>query len=157
MDFDDFYREQREGLVRLCFLATLDREAAADAAQEAMLRAFANWETLRDQMPVGWVRRVALNVCRSRWRRAQRELRFLPRLYSVSGQVDPSDVDLLGALRRLPRRQREALVLRYWGGLSVEECATTMAVSVGAVNQHLVRGRAALEGDTAFVLAEGLA
>jgi len=142
MDFDDFYREQREGLVRLCFLATLDREAAADAAQEAMLRAFANWETLRDQMPVGWVRRVALNVCRSRWRRAQRELRFLP---------------LLGALRRLPRRQREALVLRYWGGLSVEECATTMAVSVGAVNQHLVRGRAALEGDTAFVLAEGLA
>lgn len=157
MDFDDFYREQREGLVRLCFLATLDREAAADAAQEAMLRAFAGWDSLRDQMPLAWVRRVALNVCRSRWRRAQRELRLLPRLFALLERVEPSDPDLVGALRRLPLRQREAVVLRYWGALSIEECAATMGVSVGAVNQHLSRARATLQGDRAFVIAEGVA
>lgn len=95
MDHYDFYRQQRENLVRLCFLATLDREAAADAAQEAMLRAFAHWETLRDQMPLAWVRRVALNLCRSRWRRAQRELRLLPRLFTLPARVEPSDPDLV--------------------------------------------------------------
>lgn len=157
MDFDDFYRQHREGLVRLCFLATLDREAAADAAQESMLRAFAAWDSLRDQMPLAWVRRVALNVCRSRWRRAQRELRLLPRLFTLPAPVEPSDPDLVAALRRLPLRQREAVVLRYWGRLSVEECATTMGVSVGAVNQHLTRARGTLQGDSAFVIAEGLA
>ena len=157
MDFDDFYRQQREGLVRLCFLATLDRETAADAAQEAMLRAFANWDRLRDQMALAWVRRVALNVCRSRWRRAQRELKLVPRLFTLPARVGPSDPDLVEALRRLPLRQREAVVLRYWGGLSIEECATIMGVSVGAVNQHLTRARGALQGDSAFVIAEGLA
>lgn len=83
MEFDAFYREHRDGLVRLCFLATLDVEVAADIAQEAMLRAFGLWATLKDEMPLAWVRRVALNLCRSRWRRARRELHMLPRLYSV--------------------------------------------------------------------------
>lgn len=157
MDFDDFYREHRDGLVRLCFLTTLDIEAAADAVQEAMLRAFGRWATLRDEKPVAWVRRVALNLCRSRWRRAQRELRLLPRLFSVSSPVEPRDVDLLGGLRVLPRRQREALVLRYWGDLTVEECSEVMGVSIGAVNQHLARGRAALREAVPLSAAEEMA
>lgn len=144
MEFDAFYREQRDGLVRLCYLATLDVEVAADATQEAMLRAYTRWPKLREQMPLQWVRRVALNLCRSRWRRAQRELHLLPRLYSVRVAQQPRDMDLVEVLRSLPDRQREAVVLRYWGDLSVEDCSTVMGVSAGAVNQHLNRARSAL-------------
>jgi RNA polymerase sigma-70 factor (ECF subfamily) len=144
MEFDAFYREHRDGLVRLCYLTTLDVEVAADATQEAMLRAFTRWSTLEEQMPLAWVRKVALNLCRSRWRRAQRELRLLPRLYTVSAPPLLPDVDLVKALQSLPQRQREAVALRYWGDLTVEQCAAAMGVSAGAVNQHLNRARSAL-------------
>lgn len=154
MDFDAFYREQRDGLVRLCYLSTLDVEVAADSAQEAMLRAFIRWPTLRDEEPLAWVRTVALNLCRSRWRRVQRELRLLPRLYSMPGQSLPRDVDLVAALRSLPGRQREAVVLRYWGDLSVEECAAAMGVTSGSVNQHLSRARTALRAGGVLVAQE---
>ncbi len=153
MDFDAFYREQRDGLVRLCYLATLDAEAAADAAQEAMLRAFGRWPTLRAEAPLAWVRRVALNLCRSRWRRVQRELHLLPRLYSMPASPSPRDLDLVSSLASLPVRQREALVLRYWGDMSVEACAAAMGVTVGSVNQHLNRARSALR-DSGLLVAE---
>jgi RNA polymerase sigma-70 factor (ECF subfamily) len=157
MDFDDFYREHRDGLTRLCYLATLDVEAAADACQEAMLRAFFRWDTLVEQAPLAWVRTVGLNLCRSRWRRAQRELHLLPRLFMVAPVAEPRDVDLLLALRRLPLRQREAVALRYWADLSIEECADVMGVSIGSVNQHLARARASLRGDDGIWMAEGMA
>lgn len=157
MEFDTFYREHRDGLVRLCFLATLDVEVAADAAQEAMLRAFDRWAALRDEMPLAWVRQVALNLCRSRWRRAQRELRLRPRLYRVTTQTPVRDIDLLGALRALPLRQRESVVLRYWGDLSVEQCASVMGVSVGSVNQHLARARSTLRLSILLVPEEEMA
>ena len=157
MEFDAFYREHRDGLVRLCFLATLDVEVAADAAQEAMLRAFDRWAALRDEMPLAWVRQVALNLCRSRWRRAQRELRLRPRLYLVTTPVPLRDIDLLGALRSLPPRQRESVVLRYWGDLSVEQCASVMGVSVGSVNQHLARARSTLRLSTLLIPEEEMA
>jgi DNA-directed RNA polymerase specialized sigma24 family protein len=154
VEFDDFYREHRDGLLRLCFLCALDVDVAADSTQEAMLRAFARWDSLAGQEPLAWVRTVALNLCRSQWRRVQRELRLVPRLYSVVAGGEPSDGDLVAEIRRLPRRQREAIVLRYWADLRVEDCATAMAVSVGSVNQHLVRARSALRMSTAVIERE---
>jgi RNA polymerase sigma-70 factor (ECF subfamily) len=150
MEFDDFYSAERDGLVRLCYLVTLDVDAAADATQEAMLRAYARWGTLADQEPLAWVRRVALNLCHSRWRRIQREIRLAPKLYLLTATPEPSDSDLLAALHLLPARQREALVLRYWADLAVEDCARTMGVSVGTVNQHLSRARAGLRDSGAL-------
>jgi RNA polymerase sigma-70 factor (ECF subfamily) len=155
MDFDAFYQTERVALLRLCFLATLDAEAAADATQEAMLRAFGRWETLAEQYPVAWVRTVALNLCRSRWRRLQRELRLIPHAFTVAPITEVRDLDLLVAVRGLPGRQREALVLRYWGDLTIEECAAVMGVSPGAVNQHLARARSTLRGRPQFVALEG--
>jgi RNA polymerase sigma-70 factor (ECF subfamily) len=157
MEFEDFYREHRDGLCKLCYLATLDPQTAADACQEAMLRAWDRWDTLAGQAPLAWVRRVGLNLCRSRWRRAQRELRLLPRLYTVVSAAEPRDVDLVAALRRLPQRQREAVVLRYWGDLSLVDCAQAMGVSEGAVKQHLARAGASLQGGGAVTVAEELA
>lgn len=157
MDFEDFYRAERIAVVRLCYLVTLDAEAAADAAQEAMLRAFARWETLSGQSPDAWVRTVALNLCRSRWRRLQRDLPLAPRAFGVGPVPEVRDVDLLAALRDLPRRQREAVALRYWADFTVEECASMMGVTAGSVSQHLARARRALRASRALVTSEGSA
>ena len=155
MDFEEFYGAERVALLRLCYLVTLDADASADATQEAMLRAFSRWETLSGQHPAAWVRSVALNLCRSRWRRLQRELRLAPRTFILGTAPEPRDVDLLTALRGLPRRQREAVALRYWADLSIEECASTMGLTPGSVSQHLARARQKLRASRALVTLEG--
>jgi RNA polymerase sigma-70 factor (ECF subfamily) len=157
MDFSEFYQAQWGPLVKLCYLATLDAEAAADAAQEAMLRGLTRWDALQGEEPTAWVKVVALNLCRSRWRRLQRDLRFLPRLVTSPVESPSSDPSLVDALARLPRRQREAIVLRYWEDMTVEQCANVMGVSVGSVNQHLGRARETLKRSPAVNQKEGLA
>jgi RNA polymerase sigma-70 factor (ECF subfamily) len=143
VSFDDFYREQQRPLLRLCYLATLDTEAAADAAQEALARAWQHWEKIEATRPDAWLRTVALNLCRSRWRKLGREARL--RRIGVEVVEDVlRDVDLVAALRALPQRQREAVVLHYLEDLRVEDCAAAMGVSAGSVKQHLTRGRTAL-------------
>ena len=147
MDYADFFGQAAPGLVRMSFLATLDREVAADAAQEALTRAWRDWERIGadGSNPEAWVRTVALNLCRSRWRRVMRFTRLAPRLYEIDGRSDRlPDLDLQDAMRNLPIRQREAVVLHYWADLRVEDCAVAMGVSPGSVKQHLSRARASL-------------
>ena len=150
MDFDLFFDRTSAQLIRLCFLVTLDREAGADAAQEALTRAWRHWDRVgaEGSDPGAWTRTVALNLCRNRWRRLARQARLAPRAYSLQSRADDlPDVDLQRALRRLPVRQREAVVLRYWGDLSVAACATAMRVSSGSVKQHLSRARVRLAAE----------
>ncbi len=137
-------------MLRTCWLVTLDRDVAADIAQESMLRAWQHWERIRQENPAAWVTTVALNLGRSRWRRLKREARPVQR--TASGTDGPMVVDpvLLGALRSLPLRQREALILHYWGDFSVAECASAMGVSPGSVKQHLRRARLSLAGEPAL-------
>ena len=145
MDFDGFYREAYPSLVRLTYLVTLDREVAAEIAQETLMSAWRRWDTLCDQNPGGWARTVALNKCRSRWRRARTEITSRWKMAGPgAASPSPADLDLSAALRDLPARQREAVVLHYWGDLSVDQCASVMGASPGAVKQHLARARARL-------------
>lgn len=147
-DFDDFYRGHASSLLRLCFLASLNREAAADATQEAMTRAWKHWADISGSNPGAWVRTVALNLCRSRWRRIAREARLLPRMYTLEAARDSfPNPELYAALRRLPARQREAIALYYFVDLSIAECALAMSLSEGAVKSHLARGRERLGSD----------
>lgn len=112
--------------------------------QEALARA---WERSE---PVGsleaWVTAVATNLMRSGWRRARAERRARERARSKAQAPAPSEdaVDVRRALLKLPPRQREATVLRYYLGLDVSEVATAMRVSEGTVKTTLHRARAAL-------------
>ena len=128
---------------------TGDRSEAEEAVQEAFARAVAAGDRFgRLDNPEAWLRTVALNVVRRRWKRA--------RLFSaVSPQVAaPSDVPgisedhvaIVEALRALPFQQREAVALFYLGDLSVLEIAATLKVAEGTVKSRLTRGRTALAG-----------
>ena len=146
-DFDEIFRVSYERMVRALGMACGDREAAADAVQDAFTRAYARWGRIsRYEDPAGWVRHVALNRLRDHFRRAERAQRAVQRL---SGQADtvvdapvaeePSDV--LAKLNTLPRQQRIALALFYVEELSVSEVAQAMDLSEGAVKYHLHAGR----------------
>jgi RNA polymerase sigma-70 factor (sigma-E family) len=132
-----------EGLYRLAYRVAFrilgDRGDAEDVAQEALARASVRWSRLQDR-PEGWVTRVASNLAIDRYRRRRRPT---PQMIGPVGLVDPylgERGDLVAALRRLPRRQREAVVLRYLADLSEAQVALEMGCSVGAVKSHGARG-----------------
>jgi RNA polymerase sigma-70 factor (ECF subfamily) len=148
-DFDATFREHYEPMVRGLGLACGDREVAADAVQDAFMRAYARWGRIsRYDDPAGWVRHVALNRMRDHFRRATRGRRAVERLIgrgdadAVPAPEPPSDITAL--LGSLPHQQRIAVALYYVEQLSVREVAESMGLSEGAVKYHLHAGRATL-------------
>jgi RNA polymerase sigma-70 factor, ECF subfamily len=146
-DFEVFYTAHYGRLVGQLLALLGDLAEAEDAVQEAFARASVRWRWLRAyDAPDAWVRRVAFNLARSSLRRTRTRLRATARLRppaevpAASAEV----LDMIAALRRLPLRQREALVLHYLAGLPVDQVARQLGVPVGTVKSRLARGRAAL-------------
>lgn len=121
--------------------------AAEDAVQEALARAWERSERgERIESLNAWVMRVALNLVRSGFRRLRAERRARERLGNAVAvrEFDPKNVDLPRALAALPRRQREATVLRYYLDLDVGQVAAVLRVHEGTVKTTLYRARQAL-------------
>lgn len=148
-DFDTFAVAVTPRLVRLAQSMGAGRPDAEDAAAEALARAYASWSRVKAMAnPEGWAMRVAANLACDRARRTRRESSSgLPRdPASVIGFEDlvATRAELLAALRRLPRRQREAVALRHLGGLSLKDVATVQGVSPGAAGKRVERALSAL-------------
>jgi RNA polymerase sigma-70 factor (ECF subfamily) len=144
--FAEFYAANVHRLTVQLFAYTDDLPLAQDVVQEAFCRAVPRWDRLRGYDDAGaWVRRVAFNLARSRWRRNRVALRFARRQREefVAGP-SPDRVALAGALATLPETHRRALVLHYLAGLSISEIAQQCDVADGTVKSWLHRGRAAL-------------
>lgn len=143
-DFDSAFDELYPRAWHLARRILGDSAAAEDVAAEAMARAYARWDKVGD-LPHrdGWVLRVAANLAIDAIRRRGRSLPAAP------PPADPDDVATLrvalaAALGSLPRRQRQAVALRFLGGLSEAEAAGAMGISAGSVKTHVHRGLAAL-------------
>lgn len=148
-DFDETFREHYGPMVRSLAAACGDREAAADAVQDAFTRAYTRWRRIsRYDHPAGWIRHVALNRLRDHFRREERAGRARSRLEGeATTHVAPPELpddDIAIAVGRLPRQQRVAVSLFYVEQLSVSEIAASMKLSEGAVKYHLHAGRTAL-------------
>ena len=135
-EVEAFCQRVRPRLVGALALYCGDVAVAEELAQEALARAWLNWRRVRRyQSPDGWVHHVAFNLARSHLRR-----RRLERLHSGQPATPPPAVpdrdwavDVRRAIRRLPVRQRQALVLRYYADLSVDDTAAAMSCSAGTV------------------------
>jgi len=131
-------------LVGAVALVAGDLATAEDAVQEAVVRA---WERTdrgdRIDDLDGWVAAVAMNLSRSRLRHLRVERRARPRLVAAATTDGPSaaSIDVRGALAALPRRQREAAVLRFYLDLSTKEIAVAMRTSEGTVKSQLAKAR----------------
>jgi RNA polymerase sigma-70 factor (ECF subfamily) len=137
-DFDQFFRGLFPKAVNVAQRVTGDRAAAEDAALEALAKAHFQWSKIGSQpWRDVWVLKVAVNEAIRRLPRP----RAMPRLLVTS---DPADEVVLrqtltAALRKLPRRQCEVIVLRYLLGLPETEVADVLNIS-GTVKTHLRRG-----------------
>lgn len=134
-------------LVVQLYAVTGDLAEAQEAVQEAFTRALAAPRRLAGlDNPEAWLRRVAVNVARSRHRRRRLLDTLLRRIGPPPAVVDrsPEHLALLAALRDLPEGQRQALALHYLVDLPVDEVAATLGVSAGTVKSRLSRGRQAL-------------
>jgi RNA polymerase sigma-70 factor (ECF subfamily) len=151
---DDLYHASYRRLVAQLYAVTGNRQEAEDVVQEAFMRAMGRWDDVRTyDAPEAWLRTVALNLARSRWRRAVRGAAALVKhgVPHEEPELSPDHVALMDAMRGLPEAQREALVLHHFVGLSVDEVARSVGAPSGTIKARLSRGRAALAG----VLADG--
>lgn len=147
------HREHYDQLVRLAVLVVGDVGVAEQLTQDAFVKLHLRWGGLRrlDRAPA-YLRSAVLNGARSHLRRRRVRDRHDARR-TAAPPVDTPEGALLGraehervvaAVRRLPQRQREAVVLRFYMDLPLSEIAEGMGVSEGAVKTHLHRGLAAL-------------
>ena len=137
-DFESFFADHHDHVVRSLTLAVGDRRRAEDLAQEGFARAYRRWSSVSGmERPVAWVYVVSLN----RFRRELRRQRSEPH-----PELPPSDdpaafvavqVSVLAALGTLAPRQRTAVVLRYLADLRLAEVAEAMGCSVGTVKATL--------------------
>ena len=158
----DLYAAHWHSLVRLSWLLVRDQQLAEETVQDAFVAMHSRWTRLRNQdLALAYLRRCVVNSSRSVLRHRTVEDRYLSAQtapLSAQGVTDEPSAEtralehdrgaqLLAALGRLPRRQREVLTLRYYLDLSEAQIADALSISPGSVKAHAHRGLAALRTD----------
>jgi RNA polymerase sigma-70 factor (ECF subfamily) len=130
------YREQGDRLWRAVLAFAGDPEVASDAVAEAFAQALRRGEAIRD--PNRWVWRAAFRIAAGDLAARRRTVDSVSeRAYGMEEDV----VELIEALRRLPTKQRAALVLHHGAGYPAREVAAIIGSTAAAVRVHLSRGR----------------
>ena len=145
MDFESFFLEHQEPLFRALWLVTRNRHEAEEIVQDAFIRVWEHWSGIRD--PEAYLYRTAMNVFRSRLRRAAVAVRKAVHALPVDDQfaeVEARD-SVLRALAPLPDRQRAAVVLVDVLGLSSEQAGDALGIRPVTVRVLAARGRARLK------------
>ena len=145
------YQAHALGLVRLAVLMVGDQQAAEDVVQDAFLGLYRRWSALKDpDRALSYARSSVLNGCRMVLRaRSSRDKVTLAAPDDIESAeatalLGEANREVLAALRRLPSRQREAVVLRYYLDMTEDQAARAMRVSRGTVKSATSRGLAAL-------------
>lgn len=148
----ELFRDHYQLLVRIAYLLVHDTGRAEELVQDAFVDLHGRWSKLDDPAAAaGYLRQSVLNRSRSALRHlkvvrihdARTVLRDVGSAESSALEQMRSE-EILALLARLPRRQREVLVLRHYGQLSEAEIATALGISAGSVKTHSSRGRKAL-------------
>jgi RNA polymerase sigma-70 factor (sigma-E family) len=148
----DLFEQEGRSLVRLARLFVDDRNAAEDLVQEAFIRLARSAHRLQDHTKAAaYLRSIVLNLARDHNRRGLVSLRHRLPLEDERTEEEDQLVlrddqrEIIDALRDLPHRQRDCLVLRYYQELGVDDIAETLGISRNSVKTHLQRGLGAME------------
>lgn len=145
------YAAHYRSLVGLAVLLVHDVGTAEEVVQESFIAMHRRWRLLRNgEKALSYLQRSVVNGSRSVLRHRQVVDRNAPKAPPDMPSAEEGAVELLersamvAALRTLPLRQREVLVLRYYGDLSQRQVAQTMGISTGAVKSHTARAMSSL-------------
>jgi RNA polymerase sigma-70 factor (sigma-E family) len=143
--FQAFFEAHHADLARLAYLITGDANAADDIAADALVEIWRHWARVEAaDSPLAYARGVLANLARNWIRRQRRERLGMRSLKILSEEFRGSDVpavmDVRTALRRLPLRRRECVVLRYAFDVPEREVAEILGISVGTVKSQASRG-----------------
>jgi len=145
------YQHHAVGLIRLAYLMLGDRAGAEDAVQDAFCGLYRHWDRLADRdRALAYVRSSVLNGCRSALRRRTTGRRLLTAYQPPTASAEAAVLGLeerqevMRAVRRLPGRQREALVLRFYLDLPEREIARLMGLRPSSVRSATARALQAL-------------
>lgn len=146
--FERFYEREFRSVVGLAYALSGSRAASEDLAQEAFIAAHGNWDKIGSyEKPEAWVRRVVSNLSVSSFRRRATEMKALTRLAGFRNETTvlptlPSEAEEFWShVRKLPKRQAQAIALHYLEDLSVVEIAEILECSPNTVKVHLFKGR----------------
>jgi RNA polymerase sigma factor (sigma-70 family) len=139
--FEDFVRREFDSIRRTAFLIVADSSLAEDLTQEGFAKAFVRWSRVSTMdRPGAWVRRVVIRDAVRLARRRRRVESYVP------AQHEPQDNDaLVDAIAQLSARQRAAVVLKYWDGLTSAEIGEVIGCRTATVDVHLHRARQQLK------------
>jgi RNA polymerase sigma-70 factor (sigma-E family) len=147
----ELYAAHYRKLVRIAALLLDDYSLSEEVVQDAYVKLHSSWRRIREpEAAEAYLRTTVVNLARSRLRRrlvaSKHAPKPLPDAPSAEhGALERLERDrVIAALRKLPPRQRECLVLRYYADLSEAQIAEAMGISTGAVKSHASRGMAAL-------------
>jgi RNA polymerase sigma-70 factor (ECF subfamily) len=145
-EFEAWYSDQYRRLVATMYLVCGNRAAASDAVDEACARAFERWSRVGAmRSPTGWTLVVARNALRATSRADRRRITAHRRVEKVRGEPPPDmRLEVWDAVRRLPRRQREVIALRYLGDLRERDIAEVLRIAPGTVARALHDARRSL-------------
>jgi RNA polymerase sigma factor (sigma-70 family) len=145
-DFDEWYRAHYRRVFASLYLVCGDRDACADAVDEAFARAYERWSRVRRmRSPEGWTWVVARNVLRGARHSARRHAAITAPLTpdAVARPIELA-IEVWDAIERLPAREREVIALRYLAGLRERDIATALRIAPGTVARALHDARAHL-------------
>jgi RNA polymerase sigma factor (sigma-70 family) len=161
-DFAAFYERHRDACYRAVLATVSDRHLAEELTAEAFARAWGHWRKVaKHPAPAAWVVRTALNTHVSWWRRRRREVAWDATTVgaglggaaagtgygSSDGDANSADLAIRDALRTLPARQREVVVLRVFLDLDTRTTAAALGLAPGTVQSHLHRAMKALRAE----------
>jgi RNA polymerase sigma factor (sigma-70 family) len=150
---EELYVRHAPDARRLAYLMTGDRALAEDLTQEAFARMVGRLAHLRDREAFGaYLRQTVVNLCRMQFRRTRVERTYIQRLQRSTIEASPEPgggvlEDLWTAIRRLPDRQRMAVVLCYYEDLSEEQAAEILRCRPGTYRSLLSRARSSLRSE----------
>jgi RNA polymerase sigma-70 factor, ECF subfamily len=149
--FERFYSAEHGSVSALLFAMTGDWQLAEDLAQEAFTRALQRWSRIRrHENPQAWIRTVAANLARSRFRRQAVERRRREKLSASSSYEEPAPLPyelarFWEAVRALPRQQSLAITLHYLEDRQPAEMTDILGCSPATARVHLHRARQRLQ------------
>jgi len=148
----ELYTMQYKALVRLAAMLVRDTSTAEEVVQDAFIAMHDGWHRLKDtEKALAYLRQAVVNRSRSVLRHRVVVEKNAPKPAPDMPSAEHGAMALLersaviAALRDLPERQREAIVLRYYADLSEADIATAMRISRGAVKSHTARAMASLK------------